>query len=478
MEAQQMASLPLRRAQAEAPRPHDWPGSTRWGGGRRSPGWRLTLPSLALALTLGVFASTAAPAQAATSRLLAPTQVSAPLATPPGFAPTPANHASPPKKHATPIPTGEAATPLHLSDPLANDGVATAAPWWQTMLDVTWKLGLVVGLIYLATRALTALKRKGFSPATLVAKGGKKSPQLFEQLDEIQLAPQHALHAVRAGERVYLIARTGSELRAIGELELGELSAESAEQTALPTGFANQLLRAWSHLTPPRESSTLPALRHDEFSDAEEQDDAAVVEAHWVKIKPEFAPARVSETPANIMDLPVRRGTARPSDAPPPAETLTPSQEREILWYAEEHGDSATAKKFGLTRQRVTAMRNRYERKRASGKASTAPKSIAETDMFPAVKVAQGAAPRPSRPQADVAELTRADHPRGSAAALAAARGTLARSAYTQGTASAAPAADVARSAEQPTADNEEPTVTVGQILAARFGIKIPPTTK
>ncbi len=446
---------------------------------RRAALARRTVVPFACLVSLGLFALTAAPARAATPAPMTPTHASAPLVTQPGVGTTPTAHATPTPKKPTvkPTPSGEAATPLHLSDPMASDGVTPAAPWWQTMLDVTWKLGLVVGLIYLATRALAALKRKGFSPSTFVAKGGKggkKPAQLFEQLDEIQLAPQHALHAVRAGERIYLIARTGSELRAIGELEVGELGEALPTQTALPAGFANQLFRAWAHLSPPRESSSLPALRPEGGDEAPESDDEGVVEARWVKIKPEPTPARVSEAPASIVDLPVRRGTARASDAPPPAETLTDSEEREILWYAEEHGDSATAKKFGLTRQRVTAMRNRYERKRVKSKAFEAAKR--ETATMPAIKRSDLAAARPLPPEADVAELTRADHPRGATSALAAARGTLARSAYSQGTTPAKPAADVAHPSEQPTADAEEPTVTVGQILAARFGIKIPTT--
>ena len=436
----------------------------------------------ALAVSVGAYALSAAPAHAAQPRQAPPTQIIG--GGTPGAVTTPAAHATPhPKKASTPAPNSEAQTPLHLTDPLATDVSAPAAPWWQTMLDVTWKLGLVVGLIYLAMRALAVLKRKGFSftPTALTAKGGKAQRHFFEQLDEIQLAPQHALHAIRAGERIYLIARANGEMRAIGELDLTELGEEATHTSALPAGFANQLMRAWAHLTPPREASTLPALRQSHAAvDEPETDEDDIVEAQWVKIKPEPSPARVSETPDSIVDLPVRRGTARPSDAPPPADTLTPSQEREILWYAEEHGDSAAAKKFGLTRQRVTAMRNRYERKRQTSAKPAAGKPTLATVQTPPTKTPVAPTPRPTRPLADVAELTRTDHPRPEGAALAAARGSLARTAYTQGKTPAAPKAapdaDIARPTEQPAADAEDPLVTVGQILAARFGIKLPPT--
>ena len=165
-------------------------------------------------------------------------------------------------------------------------------------------------------------------------------------------------------------------------------------------------------------------------------------------------------------------------DQSSPAAALTPSKEREILWYAEEQGDSAAGKKFGLTRQRVTAMRNRYERKRGAAKAPEAPKRTPERAATSTAKKAESAVP-PLRTQADVAEQFRTDHPRTTNSALTAARGTIARSAYTQGATSAAkatPVADVAHQTGPSTADAEEPIVTVGQILAARFGIKLPPT--
>ncbi len=223
-----------------------------------------------------------------------------------------------PTRSATPA-SIEAQTPLHLSDPTSNDALATDAPWWQTLLDVAWKLALVVGLIYLAMRALAALKGKGFAPGKgVMPRASKNAHHFMEQIEEIQLAPNHVLHAVRVGERVMLIARTNGTLRALGEAEILADDAGTGEAPALPPGnFAGQLMRAWAGLIPPgavkEDPVAQPATPEVEADDdaAEDSEDEAVIDAKWSPVHPDAA---LEE--ATLPELPLRKGTARP--VPPP----------------------------------------------------------------------------------------------------------------------------------------------------------------
>jgi flagellar biogenesis protein FliO len=425
---------------------------------------------------------------------------------------TPARHTS-----GTPTPAAtpdEAHTPINLSDPLGSGAsLGTDTPWWQSAFDVTWKLALVLGLIYLAVRALVALKRRGFGLGTrgtsLAAKSG---PRLLEPLEEVQLAPNHVLHAVRVGDRVFLIARTNGTLRALGEAEVNEGAPEDAAPALPAPGFAGQLLRAWAGLMPAGNVTEAPpaALPKGAAPTAPPAD--AVIDAKW-SITPDAAPDPASDAAPVLPELPLRQGDARAGDEPPP---LNASEEREILWFAEEHGDGAAAKKFGLTRQRVTAMRVRYDRERAERprrtKAGSTARSVAsmaaqdaaeakpthmDEPLAPAARPASDASAAraipdpPAKNRATPARSATAptgpaprrpatpDHPRGTPGAEpslpAAARTSQARVAYRQAAAPVAP--DVAPT---PAAsdDREAGAVTVGQILAARFGIKIPQTTK
>jgi flagellar biogenesis protein FliO len=452
----------------EAQHSHRRPGAPLPRGAAAHPGRALVLAGAILAaLVLGDVA-VAHGTSAAANPVTLPTTTAAITATPsraqhataprprPGVTRTPTRHASAtPTVVATP---DEAHTPVSLSDPLGSGtSLGADSPWWQSALDVAWKLALVVGLIYLLLRALAALKNKGVSfggsKMAHVAKGG---PRLLEPLEEIQLAPNHVLHAVRVGDRIFLIARTNGTLRALGEAEVGEGLAEESAPALPAAGFAGQLMRAWAGLMPQSSvAEAAPAALPKGDAPAPPSVDA-VIDAKW-SITPDAAPDPASDAAPVLPELPLRQGDARSGDEPPP---LSAAEEREILWFAEEHGDSAAAKKFGLTRQRVTAMRVRYDRERAERprrtKSATAP------------SVAAPAGPAPRRPAAP-------DHPRGTLAAEpslpAAARTSQARAAYRQATAPVAP--DVV-STPATSEETEAGAVTVGQILAARFGIKIP----
>ncbi len=393
--------------------------------------------------------------------------------------------ATPVVHHAGSNDPTEAQTPLHLSDPLSNDTALTpAAPWWQTLLDVTWKLALVVGLIYLAMRALAALKRRGFAPSgTAKTHNAQGQRHLLESLEEVQLAPNHVLHAVRVGDRVMLIARTNGTLRALGEADISDGAGDDAAPALPAAGFAGQLMRAWGSLLPSSGiTEELPAVATppDAMPAETAAEDDAVIDAKWsVKLDatPDPAPA--------LPDLPLRRGTARADDEPPP---FSAAEERDILWFAEENGDGAAAKKYGLTRQRVTAMRRRYDAQRSARPHPPAPspslmergRSSLPAERSSATRAASNAGTRLASRAGE--GLGSPDHPRGIPAAEpvlpATARTTAARTAYRQATTPAR--ADVAVpqvTAQGTPADaTEDQAVTVGQILAARFGIKVPET--
>lgn len=365
----------------------------------------------------------------------------------------------------------EAQTPLVLTDP-TTAVTPTNTPWWQTALDVTWKLALVVGLIYLAMRLLAALKKHGFSTTIK----GDRRQRFFEQIEEIQIAPQHSLHAVRAGDRILLLARTAGTMRTLGEIETNGDDGDAL----LAGGFNKQLMRAWAGILPPASQEAGEEHGTQEISPATEPVASetppvrhGVIDAQWVTVEPT---AEAVTSPAAQEPLPLRKGTARPSDKPAPPEQMDESTEREILYYAEEHGVSGAATKFGLSRQRVTAMRARHERDRIARKQGQARQQEArkaqvrslELDDVPPSKPAKTF--EPSRP------TNRPDHPRGAAiepSVPMAARATMARTAYQQ--TAPTPPEPVTKTAAS---EMNEHAITVGQVLAARFGIKIPTEEK
>lgn len=421
-----------------------------------------------------------------------------------------------PSATATAIGTpSEAQTPLRLSDPTSPDtGLTTGAPWWQSALDVTWKLALVVALILLAMRLLMALKQRGFAPKIRRVSNEKTEQRhFFEQIEEITLAPQHVLHAVRAGDRIVLIARTQGSLRALGEVELSEeVATAEAEATTSATSFAEHLFRwagrglqAEAEEPPPATAPPMPrgmpepalAPQHEEAPPPLPDVAPDVIDARWIALPtPHMPPVSMPQatvTPeapmqriAPIAEPPLRRGIARDSEAPPPPEPMNASREREILWYAEEHNDTAAARKYGLTRQRVTAMRMRMERERVN---RLLEEQRRERDARLADRPPASASPLPRR--TTPATPLEADHPREDAAnerhrPSPIPQGSAARAAYQQTTLPPAPPMgppltpaikpDVAPATNAATGDAEPQAVTVGQILAARFGVKIPAT--
>jgi flagellar biogenesis protein FliO len=380
-----------------------------------------------------------------------------------------ASHSAP----ATPAPTAtadpasqEARTPLNLSDPASTLALPASTPWWQSLLDVSWKLALVLALIYLAMRALAALKRSGFGLPNVSR--GSQQPRFFEQIEEIRLSPQHTLQAVRAGNKVLLFARSGNTLR-----QLGEIDPEGEPDPLLalpPESFSRQMMRAWAGMLPlstatkdvgtspetladADDADALPALA----GDADEQD---VIDAKWVTVEPDAPPPAADAAPP----LQAKRGLARSADKPEPLDEAT---ERDILWHAEEHGVSAAAERYGLTRQRVTAMRLRYERERTAR----------ELEKHRRDRQEQAAATRPAKRKPEMPDHPRPEDAHAFMPLATTARAQQASTAYAR-TASHREARPDAARPTVPAGDVSDQAATIAQTLAARFGIRVPPPTK
>ncbi len=385
---------------------------------------------------------------------------------------------------ATPVPAAtpsEAQTPLNLSDPPV-DTASSTTPWWQSLFDISWKLALVIALIYLAMRGLLALKNAGFTPN---GKGGraKANQQFFEEIEEIRISPQHTLHAVRAGNRIILLARSGATLRPLSEVEVGDLEADTLANLASDS-FGRHLLGAWAGALPSAGEqgdeagsdgvATLATLS--EQSTSHLAGDKGVVEASWVMVETDTpAEAREENTP-----LPLKQGKARPSDRPAPPEPMDDETLREMLWFAERHGVSAAAERYGLTRQRVTALRSRYE-KRAAARRREAER-VAQGEQPAAAHAAPERTTWGSMPLA----MEEPMHPRGNAAnhsftPFAATRANLIAGTYGKSDGPAKgdtmPIPLVGRKRAD-TASGSDPeadvaATAIAQALAARFGVRI-----
>jgi len=383
---------------------------------------------------------------------------------------------------ATPVVTAtpsEAQTPLTLSDPAADTATSTT-PWWQSLLDISWKLALVIALIYLAMRGLAALKNAGFTPN---GKGGRAraNQQFFEEIEEIRISPQHTLHAVRAGNRIILLARSGATLRPLSEVEVGDLEADTLASLASES-FSRHLLGTWAGALPPAREQGDEA-EHDvagvtatttEQGAPQSEVGKGVIEARWITVEAEMAEATRDED----QPLPLKQGKARPSDRPAPPEPMDDETLREMLWFAEKHGVSAAAERYGLTRQRVTALRSRYEKKAAARR----------RDIDRATAPGQSVHATPERTTWGNMPLAieKPDHPRGNAAnhsftPLAATRANLIAGAY--GKSDAPVKGDTVpipmiggkradtTSGSDPDADIA--ATAIAQALAAHFGVQV-----
>jgi hypothetical protein len=163
----------------------------------------------------------------------------------------------------TATPNAESQTPLNLSDP-SSDSLfgGTQQPVWRTFMDMIWKLGLVLALIYLSLRALAVLKIKGLPLATRAkeAKPTKPREGLIEELDIIPLTDNHTLHVVRLGLRVLLLVEADGALQPLTEMSIEEYEPALANKDAEDT-FRDQFLKIWQDI-----ENITPATEHGKTS--------------------------------------------------------------------------------------------------------------------------------------------------------------------------------------------------------------------
>jgi flagellar biogenesis protein FliO len=163
----------------------------------------------------------------------------------------------------SPIPTStapniESLTPLQLSDPSNNESVATQN-WWQSLIDVGWKLGLVVGLIYVSLRLLAAFKRS--TPSTK-PKSTKEAPTIA-LLNTIQLGKDKSLHAIQLGRRYMLMTVNNDQIEILRE---GELISENDPAESPSTPFYQMLMQTWKNPSTPIPALPFPGAVHEPAS--------------------------------------------------------------------------------------------------------------------------------------------------------------------------------------------------------------------
>jgi|GEM_PF-3423090 len=385
--------------------------------------------------------------------------------------------------------TTEAQTPLKLSDPNADMAIGNNTPWWQSLLDIIWKLGLVIGLIYLAMRGLAAFKKTGF--ATKQAATAKKTEKptantntgvalqnhFFEPLEEIRLSTQHSLHAVRAGNRVILLARSGATLNPLSEIDLGDLDMQALDAPGHEE-MQQQLMRSWTGFLP-SSSQLVPIETNEDIPVSntptmviDSSPPAEVIDAQWITVE-----ADCIEAPpmADVLPMSPKQGRARASDRPAPPKQFDEETKREILLYAEVHGINAAAERYEITRQRITSLRTRYERERTE---RLRHHSKAHSISIKSSKAQTRRAPRQLAPKPEVP-----DHPRTKTPSIprSASRASLINGAYGRQQPVAAHGLTGSMTPTRPRALSDlEPDITAAAIaksLAERFGIKVPHLT-
>ena len=76
-------------------------------------------------------------------------------------------------------------------------------------MDFVQPLAAIVLVMALLGGALLVLKRRGNASFHL-ARSSSGAPRKLELIERVSLGPQHAIHLVRAGDRLVLIATTPS----------------------------------------------------------------------------------------------------------------------------------------------------------------------------------------------------------------------------------------------------------------------------
>jgi flagellar biosynthetic protein FliO len=127
-----------------------------------------------------------------------------------------------------------AATKSFLDDykePTKNDN---ETPIGRVIVDLIWKLALVLGIAYLSIYALRGIMNR---QAVLPGQRGR-----LKVLETAALGPNRSVHLVRVGNKVLVLGSTPDQITAIGEVDEPETAPQSLASTQ--QAFAGRLAEA------------------------------------------------------------------------------------------------------------------------------------------------------------------------------------------------------------------------------------------
>jgi flagellar biosynthetic protein FliO len=107
-------------------------------------------------------------------------------------------------------------------------------PMGRVIVDLIWKLALVLGIAYLSIYALRGLM--GRQPAISGQKGRLKV------LESATLGPNRAVHLVRVGNKILVLGSTPDQITAIGEVD--DVDAVAQVSAPVAQAFAGHLAEA------------------------------------------------------------------------------------------------------------------------------------------------------------------------------------------------------------------------------------------
>ncbi len=267
--------------------------------------------------------------------------------------------------------TPQSNTQLNLVNPNTKQTQQPTQSLTESIFGITWRLALVIALIYLTMRGLAALKKSGFS---LQKKNSEAKASFFDNLEEIKLSPQLSLHAIRAGSKVFIIARFGGAVQQLGEVTLdsdeqkdrfiNELKSDRFLQTLTMAIGQNNFPAGDMQTSISNKNDTTLSLPPDHS--AASADELEVVDGKWTTVnilaEDPLQPTESDKVSKNEPQGNVVAGVARAADKADKTEQLDPSFEREVLWHAEQFSVGAAAQKYGIPYQRIVAMRKRYSK--------------------------------------------------------------------------------------------------------------------
>ncbi len=374
--------------------------------------------------------------------------------------------------------TPQSNTQLNLANPYAKQATQPTQSLAETIFGFIWRLALVIALIYLTMRGLAALKKSGFS---LQKKNSESKASFFDNLEEIKLSPQLSLHAIRAGSKVFILARIGGAVQQLGEVTLdsdeqkdkfiNELKSDRFLQTlTMAIGQNNTTVGDMQAIVSGKNDTALSLpTEHSTVT----SDDLEVVDGKWTTVNIQaddpIQPTVREKDSKTEQQVNAIAGVARAADKVDKNEQLDPSFEREVLWHAEQFSVGAAAQKYGIPYQRIVAMRKRYGKNKTQKQRE---KLRQQNDSFPL------AADHPKPFQAESSGFT-----------IALPKASLIRAIYgknkQQATKDTKPEPTVDKNKQvKPDVDTgidpmaDAAASQIAQILAERFNIRNPPSIK